>query len=84
MIISDHEQAILEMLYYSQIKFYNLETKENESITSLCHGNYLVIDFWHTKCTKCPLALEKLNDITKKNFNTNETMELSNFYNNLF
>ena len=27
MIISDHEQAILEMLYYSQIKFYNLERK---------------------------------------------------------
>ena len=27
MIISDHEQAILEMLYYSQIKFYDLERK---------------------------------------------------------
>ena len=27
MIISDHEQAILEMLYYSQIKFHDLERK---------------------------------------------------------
>ena len=27
MIISVHEQAILEMLYYSQIKFYDLERK---------------------------------------------------------
>ena len=53
------------------IKFYNLETKENESITSLCQGNYLVIDFWHTKCTKCPLALEKLNDMTKDYPNVN-------------
>ena len=27
MIISNHEQTILEMLYYSQIKFYDLERK---------------------------------------------------------
>ena len=27
MIISDHEQVILEMLYYSQIKFHDLERK---------------------------------------------------------
>ena len=27
MIISNHEQIILEMLYYSQIKFYDLERK---------------------------------------------------------
>ena len=27
MIISDHEQSILEMLYYSQIKFHDLERK---------------------------------------------------------
>jgi hypothetical protein len=27
MIISDHEQIILEMLYYSQIKFHDLERK---------------------------------------------------------
>ena len=27
MIISDHEQTILEMLYYSQIKFHDLERK---------------------------------------------------------
>ena len=27
------------------------------------HNNKpMVIDFWHTKCTRCPAALEKLND----------------------
>lgn len=30
----------------------------------LIHDNpYTVIDLWHTKCTKCPAALEKLNDL---------------------
>ena len=29
----------------------------------LKNGNKpMVIDFWHTKCTRCPAALEKLND----------------------
>jgi thiol-disulfide isomerase/thioredoxin len=25
-------------------------------------GKLLVVDFWHTKCTRCPAALEKLNE----------------------
>lgn len=26
------------------------------------HDNkFMLIDFWHTKCTRCPAALEKLN-----------------------
>ena len=32
MIISNHEQTILEMLYYSQIKFYDLERKTSSII----------------------------------------------------
>lgn len=26
----------------------------------------MVIDFWHTKCTRCPAALEKLNEESEK------------------
>jgi len=25
-------------------------------------GKHMVIDLWHTKCTKCPAALEHLNE----------------------
>ena len=36
---------------------------ENKTIklNELCRGKVGVIDLWHTKCVKCPAALEKLN-----------------------
>ena len=38
MVISDHEQAILEMLYYSQIKFSDLERK---TLSIIVKDNYI-------------------------------------------
>tara|TARA_B100000941_G_scaffold93442_1_gene64875 strand:- start:56 stop:511 length:456 start_codon:yes stop_codon:yes gene_type:complete len=38
MIISDHEQIILEALYYSQIKFYDLERK---SLSNIVKDKYI-------------------------------------------
>jgi thiol-disulfide isomerase/thioredoxin len=32
------------------------------SLSDLRDGKAMVLDFWHTKCVKCPAALEKLND----------------------
>eukprot|EP01038_Epipyxis_sp_PR26KG_P007111 gene7111-9704_t len=31
------------------------------SLSNFCHGKAGVIDFWHTKCVRCPAALEKMN-----------------------
>jgi len=38
----------------------NVERKKC-SIDEFRAGKPLVLDFWHTKCTRCPAALEKLN-----------------------
>lgn len=45
-----------------------LKVEENTIVplADLCEGRIGVIDFWHTKCTRCPAAIEKLNDIAKK------------------
>ncbi len=32
------------------------------SLKEFCSGKIGVIDLWHTKCIKCPAALEKLNE----------------------
>ena len=31
------------------------------TLKDLLAGKIGVIDFWHTKCTRCPAAIEKLN-----------------------
>lgn len=38
------------------------ENKGLKSLNSLRDGKAMVLDFWTTKCVKCPAALEKLND----------------------
>ena len=35
-------------------------------LKDLCLGKVMVLDFWHTKCVKCPSALEKLNDAARE------------------
>ncbi|CAM9490955.1 unnamed protein product, partial [Ectocarpus fasciculatus] len=35
---------------------------EVKSIVDIADGKALVIDFWTTKCVRCPAALSKLND----------------------
>ena len=43
-----------------------LQGDENREEITLNHirgsESALVLDFWHTKCVKCPAAMEKLND----------------------
>jgi hypothetical protein len=43
----------------------DLKAREGQSVplSELLNGKKGVIDLWHTKCTRCPAALEKLNDI---------------------
>lgn len=42
----------------------DLKAREGQSVplSELLNGKNGVIDLWHTKCTRCPAALEKLND----------------------
>ncbi len=35
---------------------------ETTTLKDVCAGKAGVIDLWHTKCTRCPAALEKLNE----------------------
>jgi thiol-disulfide isomerase/thioredoxin len=46
-----------------------LSTDSDSTILSLHNGKMMVLDFWHTKCKNCPLALEKLNKLASKNPN---------------
>ncbi len=41
------------------------------TLTEICSGRVGVIDFWHTKCTRCPAAIEKLNALAE-NFGSTE------------
>lgn len=38
------------------------ENKKRVSLDEVREGKAMVLDFWHTKCVKCPAALEKLNE----------------------
>lgn len=42
-----------------------MTTGEVLSLRDVCAGRVGVVDLWHTKCTKCPAALEKLNSLTE-------------------
>lgn len=42
-------------------KFIVLETGEMSSLNAFRAGRPMVLDFWHTKCVKCPEALTKLD-----------------------
>ena len=38
------------------------ENKKTVTLNELRGSKAMVLDFWHTKCVKCPAALERLND----------------------
>ena len=44
------------------------------SLATLCEGQVGVLDFWHTKCTRCPAAIEKLNGLAEGFGNKNEVL----------
>lgn len=37
------------------------ENGRESTIKDFCRGKIGVIDLWHTKCQKCPAALDKMN-----------------------
>ena len=46
-----------------ELKVTHLDENKNlVSLDELREGKAMVLDFWHTKCVKCPAALEKLNE----------------------
>lgn len=47
------------------------------TLTEICSGRVGVIDFWHTKCTRCPAAIEKLNALAEKFGNTEDVLWLT-------
>ena len=49
-----------------KVQFFNIDTNHIETLETLLVKDKIVIDFWHSKCTKCPAALEKLNEISNK------------------
>ena len=63
---------LIKCLYTMEsLQFFNIDTEHIETISTLCNNKFLVIDFWHTKCTKCPLALEKLDEMSNNYSNVN-------------
>jgi thiol-disulfide isomerase/thioredoxin len=40
-------------------------TGTKRDLKEFCQGKIMVLDFWHTKCVKCPSALEKLDDVAR-------------------
>jgi len=48
------------------ISFVKIEDGVKHTVTSISAGKPLVMDFWHTQCTRCPAALEKLDKLAGK------------------
>merc|ERR1719382_1156961 len=48
-----------------------LETAATQPLQDIVYGKNTVIDFWTTKCTRCPSALDKLNDLAQQKKNSN-------------
>ena len=49
----------------SPLPAYNVTTLEDSTTTelpALTEDKFLVIDFWTSKCVKCPSSLDKLNE----------------------
>lgn len=42
----------------------HIEKEEKMTLDVFRSNKALVLDFWHTKCVKCPAALEKLNKVS--------------------
>lgn len=42
-----------------------LKTADNKSTEQVVKGKNTIIDFWTTKCTRCPDALDKLNEMAQ-------------------
>ena len=53
------------------------ENAEITNLNKLHQGKLMVLDFWHSKCVKCPAALEKLNEIAKDVANYGNVMFVS-------
>lgn len=49
------------------LEIHDLSESRKLSLKEYCQGKAGIIDFWHTKCTRCPAALEKLNLESGKN-----------------
>lgn len=49
------------------IKIKVLDDDRVVPLKDFCAGKIGLIDFWHTKCVKCPAALAKLNDEAERN-----------------
>ena len=49
------------------------ENERETTLQELCNGKVGVIDLWHTKCQKCPAALDKFNG-EAENFSSEEVM----------
>ena len=53
---------------------------ENRKVTSLeaiRAGRTMVIDLWHSKCVKCPAALDKLNDLAGSSSSGDDVLYVS-------
>ena len=49
----------------SPLPAYNVTTLEDSTTTklsALTKDKFLVVDFWTSKCVKCPSALDRLNE----------------------
>lgn len=49
---------------------------ETVALCALLRSSCGVLDFWHTRCVKCPAALEKLNQEAEQSVKNCLTLEL--------
>ncbi len=49
------------VLTLGELSVYEFSSNSSQTLSQLQRDRVMVIDFWHTKCVKCPAALQKLD-----------------------
>lgn len=64
------------MSVLASLKVTTIDENSGELVTleDLRSNKSMIIDFWHTKCVKCPAAIEKLNEEAEEEIDGAETV----------
>ena len=52
-------------------------TSAQTNLNAVRNNRLMVLDFWHTKCVKCPAALDKLNEAAEADLTQGDVVYVS-------
>ena len=68
------DDLIMSVLEALKVSTLDENSGELVSLADLRSNKSMIIDFWHTKCVKCPAAIDKLNEEAEGEIDSAETV----------